>query len=166
MRFPSFARSPARRSRPESGFSTGWDFLGILRDGISVIQPDVSDAGGISETRRIAAMAETYDVTVAPHCPLGPIALAASLQIDFATPNILIQEQSISFSANGSSTIWWIAACSTSRTAGSRDRQVPGLGIEIDEKAVEEAAARGFECRTGSSTTPTVRMPKSERLGR
>jgi galactonate dehydratase len=121
------------------------DFLDILRDGISVIQPDVSDAGGISETRRIAAMAETYDVTVAPHCPLGPIALAASLQIDFATPNILIQEQSISFF--GEQFLDYLVDRSVfdlkdgwfSRPLG------PGLGIEIDEKRVEEAGKRGFE---------------------
>ena len=73
-----------------------WDFRDVLGSGLAVAQPDVSQAGGISETRKIAAMAEVYDVTVAPHCPLGPIALAASLQIDFATPNILIQEQSVS----------------------------------------------------------------------
>ena len=74
-----------------------WEFAEVIQSGVAVIQPDVSQAGGISELRRIAAMAETYDVTVAPHCPLGPITLAASLQIDFATPNILIQEQWITF---------------------------------------------------------------------
>lgn len=121
------------------------DFMDVLRDGIAVIQPDVSDAGGISETRRIAAMAETYDVSVAPHCPMGPIALAASLQIDFATPNILIQEQSIAF--YGRQFLDYLVDTSVfdlkdgwfSRPTG------PGLGIEIDEKRVEEAAARGFE---------------------
>jgi galactonate dehydratase len=121
------------------------DFMDVLRDGIAVIQPDVSDAGGISETRRIAAMAETYDVSVAPHCPLGPIALAASLQIDFATPNILIQEQSIAFF--GEVFLDYLVDTSVfdlkdgwfSRPTG------PGLGIEIDERAVEEAGRRGFE---------------------
>ena len=74
-----------------------WDFVDLVQSGVAVLQPDVSQAGGISELRRIAALAETYDVTVAPHCPLGPVTLAASLQIDFATPNILIQEQGITF---------------------------------------------------------------------
>jgi galactonate dehydratase len=68
-----------------------WDFRDVLASGIAVAQPDLSHAGGISEVRRIAAMAETYDVTMAPHCPLGPIALAASLQIAFSVPNFLIQ---------------------------------------------------------------------------
>jgi galactonate dehydratase len=121
------------------------DFIDILRDGIAVIQPDVSDAGGISEIRRIAAMAETYDVTVAPHCPLGPIALAASLQIDFATPNILIQEQSISFFGDRfldylvDRSVFDLKDGWFSRPTG------PGLGIEIDEKRVEEAGKLGFE---------------------
>jgi galactonate dehydratase len=64
-----------------------WDFRDVLTSGIAVVQPDVSHAGGISEVRRIAALAEAHDVTLAPHCPLGPIALAASLQLAFATPN-------------------------------------------------------------------------------
>lgn len=70
------------------------DFAPVLEAGVAVIQPDLSHAGGISEVRRIAAMAETKDALLAPHCPLGPIALAASLQVAFATPNFLIQEQS------------------------------------------------------------------------
>ncbi|BBC31114.1 hypothetical protein SGFS_024080 [Streptomyces graminofaciens] len=52
-----------------------WDFREVMTSGIAVAQPDLSHAGGISEVRRIAAMAETYDVAMAPHCPLGPIAL-------------------------------------------------------------------------------------------
>ena len=72
-----------------------WDFREVLGSGIAVAQPDVSHAGGISETIRIAAMAEAHGVRLAPHCPLGPIALAACLQVDVATPNFLIQEQSL-----------------------------------------------------------------------
>ena len=53
------------------------DFLPVLRAGIAVAQPDLSHAGGISEVRRIAALAETFDVLLAPHCPLGPISLAS-----------------------------------------------------------------------------------------
>src|SRR5690606_38444498 len=73
-----------------------WDFAPALEAGVAVIQPDLSHAGGISEVRRIAALAEVYDALLAPHCPLGPIALAACLQVGFATPNLLIQEQIIS----------------------------------------------------------------------
>ena len=70
------------------------DFRDVLSSGIAVAQPDVSHAGGISEVRRIAAAAETWGVSLAPHCPLGPIALAASLQVDCAVPNFLIKEHS------------------------------------------------------------------------
>ncbi len=75
---------------------TRWGFKDVLTSGaVDVIQPDLSHAGGLLETRKIAAMAEAFDVAVAPHCPLGPIALAASLQLDACTPNVVIQEQSL-----------------------------------------------------------------------
>src|SRR5207237_7688361 len=78
-----------------------WDFKPFFTRGIvDIIQPDLSHAGGISEVRRIAAMAEAYDVAVAPHCPLGPLALAACLQIAAATPNFVIQEMSLGIHYN------------------------------------------------------------------
>jgi galactonate dehydratase len=73
--------------------ATRWEFRDLLEQrACAVIQPDVCHCGGISELRRIAAMAETYFVSVAPHNPLGPVATAASIQFAFATPNFLIQE--------------------------------------------------------------------------
>ena len=80
---------------------TRWGFKDVLTSGaVDIIQPDLSHAGGMLETRKIAAMAEAYDVAVAPHCPLGPIALAASLQLDACTPNAVIQEQSLGIHYN------------------------------------------------------------------
>jgi len=77
-----------------------WDFKKIFTDGyVDIIQPDLSHAGGITECK-ICTMAEAYDVAVAPHCPLGPIALAASLQLDACTPNAFIQEQSLGIHYN------------------------------------------------------------------
>ena len=76
------------------------EFLPVLQAGVAVVQPDLSHAGGITEVRKIAALAETFDAALAPHCPLGPLALAASLQVAFATPNHLIQEQSIGIHYN------------------------------------------------------------------
>lgn len=58
-------------------------------------QPDVAHAGGITELKKIGAMAEAYDNALAPHMPYGPVALAASLQVDGCTPNAFIQEQLI-----------------------------------------------------------------------
>ena len=73
----------------------------LLRAGaVDIIQPDLSHAGGILECRKIAAMAEAYDVAVAPHCPLGPLALAACLQIAACTPNVAIQEMSLGIHYN------------------------------------------------------------------
>ncbi|MDX1745906.1 MAG: galactonate dehydratase, partial [Halobacteriales archaeon] len=78
-----------------------WDFKSLFEDGaVDVIQPDLSHAGGITEVHKIAAMAEAYDVAMAPHCPLGPIALAACLQVDACAPNALIQEQSLDIHYN------------------------------------------------------------------
>ena len=121
-----------------------WDFLPALAAGIAVAQPDICHAGGISEVHRIAAQAETYDVFMAPHCPLGPIALASSLQVDFAIPNLLIQEQSLGIHYNGagSDLLDYLLDRSVFQYRdGWVDRPLgPGLGIEIDTRAVESAA--------------------------
>jgi galactonate dehydratase len=128
-----------------------WDFRPAFEAGIAVAQPDVSHAGGISETRRIAAMAEVHDVLLAPHCPLGPIALAASLQVDFATPNFLIQEQSLGIGYGDDTGLlgYLVDAAPFTFVEGSIERPTaPGLGIEVDENAVRRAAERGHAWRT------------------
>ena len=128
-----------------------WDFRTVLGSGVAVIQPDLSHAGGISEVRRIAAMAEAYDVAVAPHCPLGPIALAASLQVGFATPNYLIQEQSTGIHYNdGADLLDYLVDRSvlTHQNGFIARLDGPGLGIEIDERAVERASQLASEWRT------------------
>ena len=72
---------------------TRWGFQDIIaRQAVAIVQPDLSHVGGISEARKIAAMAEPRGIALAPHCPLGPIALAACLQVDACTPNFLCQE--------------------------------------------------------------------------
>ena len=126
------------------------DFRPLLDSGVAVFQPDLSHAGGISEVRRIAALAETWDVALAPHCPLGPIALAASLQVDFATPNFLIQEASLGMHYNGG--VELLEYLVDPSVFAVRDGAIarptaPGLGIEIDEAAVRDAAARGHRWR-------------------
>lgn len=78
-----------------------YDFKRLLQiGGVDIIQPDLSHAGGITEVKKIAAMAESYDVALAPHCPLGPIALAACLNVDATSYNAVIQEQSIGIHYN------------------------------------------------------------------
>ncbi|MCE7080402.1 galactonate dehydratase [Streptomyces sp. ST2-7A] len=118
------------------------EVLPALRAGIAVLQPDPSHAGGISEVRRIASLAETFDVPIAPHCPLGPVALAASLQLAFATPNFLIQEESIGIHYHsGAELLDYVVDREVFRLReGHFDRPTaPGLGIEVDEVAVRAA---------------------------
>ncbi|PZS18899.1 MAG: galactonate dehydratase [Pseudonocardiales bacterium] len=126
-----------------------WDFRAAFESGIAVAQPDISHAGGISEVRRIAALAEMHDVFMAPHCPLGPVALAACLQVDFTIPNLLIQEQSLGIHYNGLGTDLLDYLVDPSVFAyhdGWVDRpRAPGLGVDLDEKAIVTAAAWGRE---------------------
>ncbi|TVY08688.1 galactonate dehydratase [Paenibacillus cremeus] len=130
---------------------TRWDFKRLLtQGGVDIIQPDLSHAGGIWEVRKIAAMAEAFDVAVAPHCPLGPIALAASLQLDFCTPNAFIQEQSLGIHYNqGSDLLDYLAdpALFDYEDGYVRRLKAPGLGIEINEEKVREMAAIGHRWR-------------------
>jgi galactonate dehydratase len=154
---PEFSRDLARITAATSiPIATGerlfsrWDFRDVLPTGIAVAQPDLSHAGGISEVRRIAAMAEAYDVALAPHCPLGPIALAASLQVDFAAPNFLIQEQSLGIDDRaGNDRLDHLVDPDVFRFADGHVERPPGagLGIEIDEKAVRRAARTGHRWR-------------------
>ena len=122
---------------------TRQEFKPVLDAGVSIVQPDLSHAGGITEVRKIAALAETYGAVIAPHCPLGPIALAACLQIGFSTPSHVIQEQSIGIHYNqGAEVLDYLVDTSVFDYAdGSVARLTgPGLGIEVDESAVRKAA--------------------------
>lgn len=121
------------------------EFIAPLQAGVAILQPDLSHAGGISEVRRIASMAEAFDAMIAPHCPLGPLALASCLQVAFASPNHLIQEQSIGIHYNtGAEVLDYVVDTEPLRFVdGCFERlSAPGLGIEIDESAVRDAASR------------------------
>ncbi|MEU6641871.1 galactonate dehydratase [Saccharomonospora sp. NPDC046836] len=126
------------------------DFLPALQAGVAIVQPDLSHAGGISEVRRIASLAETFDALLAPHCPLGPIALAASLQTAFATPNFLIQEQSIGIHYNvGAELLDYVLDRAPFAIVDGVIRRWddPGLGVRIDEDAVRKADREGHRWR-------------------
>ncbi|MFB6723800.1 galactonate dehydratase [Kribbella sp. NPDC056345] len=126
------------------------EFAAPLNAGIAVVQPDVSHAGGISELRRIASLADTHGAMLAPHCPLGPISLAASLQVSFATPNFLIQEQSrgIHYNLANDLTSYVVDPTPFTWTNGHAEyNPLPGLGITVDENAVREADKSGHTWR-------------------
>jgi galactonate dehydratase len=128
-----------------------WDFKRVITSGVvDVIQPDLSHAGGITEVRKIAAMAEAYDVALAPHCPLGPIALAACLQVDAVSYNAVIQEQSLGIHYNTSNDLLdYVTDASVFDYADGMVRipSGPGLGVEINEEYVIERAQEGHRWR-------------------
>lgn len=116
----------------------------LAAGGLSILQPDLSHAGGISECHKIAAMAEAHDVALAPHCPLGPVALAACLQVDFVAHNAVLQEQSIGIHYNeGADLLDYVInkddfACDAQGCIAALPK--PGLGVEIDEARLVEAS--------------------------
>ncbi|MBN1285042.1 MAG: galactonate dehydratase, partial [Anaerolineae bacterium] len=111
---------------------TKWGFREVLEKQAAVImQPDLSHAGGILECKKIAAMAECYYGAVAPHCPLGPIALAACVQLDACIPNFLVQEH-VTTGAGYLKEPLKIADGYIELPAK------PGLGVELDEDALQD----------------------------
>jgi galactonate dehydratase len=120
------------------------------RGGLAIVQPDLSHAGGISECVKIAAMAEAYDVALAPHCPLGPIALASCLQVDFVSHNAVLQEQSMGIHYNqGADLLDYVVNKDDFRISGGYFKPLPGpgLGVEIDEARVIEASRNAPDWR-------------------
>ena len=118
-----------------------YDFKRLLQiGGIDIVQPDLSHAGGISEVRKIAAMAEAYDVALAPHCPLGPLALASCLTVDAVCYNAVIQEQSLGEYAPGHSVLEYVKNADDFRFVNGFAKlpSIPGIGAEINKELVLE----------------------------
>ncbi|WP_070120893.1 galactonate dehydratase [Bacillus marinisedimentorum] len=128
-----------------------WDFKKVLEDGyVDIIQPDLSHAGGITESKKIFGMAEAYDVAVAPHCPLGPIALASCLQVDATSHNVFIQEQSLGIHYNqGSDLLDYLTDKSVFdyKEGYVENLKGPGLGVSIDEEYVRKQAETAHRWR-------------------
>ena len=128
-----------------------WDFKKVFEGGYAdIIQPDLSHAGGISEVKKIGAMAEAYDVAVAPHCPLGPISLSAAIQFDACTPNVILQEQSLGIHYNKNNDL--LDYVKNPEIFDYQDGYVdipekPGLGLEIDVEKVKEKSQESHNWR-------------------
>ncbi|MCP4403084.1 MAG: galactonate dehydratase [bacterium] len=109
---------------------TKWGFRELLeKQAVSIVQPDLCHAGGILEGKKIAAMAECYYAAIAPHNPLGPISLAAALQLDACTPNFMIQEQVTLGEEYLKEPFRIVNGCIELPTK-------PGLGIELDDEKI------------------------------
>jgi len=113
-----------------------WEFRTIFeKQACAYIQPDVAHAGGISEVKRIANMAEVYYIHIMPHCAIGALALSACMHVDAAVPNFLIQESTGPHQLAGAVQLSWKLADGFFELP-----TVPGLGVEVDEKEIATMA--------------------------
>ena len=127
-----------------------WEYRPFIeKQAVSIIQPDLCHCGGIFEARKIAAMAELYFMSVAPHNPLGPISLAACLNLDACIPNFLVQEHpgNPDLSDLG---VGYIKEPFVIKNGYIDIPKKPGLGIELDEDAIKE------KIYDGKWTTPRL----------
>ena len=149
--FKEIAKHVATPLATGERLNTRWQFKNIFKEGIiDIIQPDVALAGGILETKKIASMAETFDMAVAPHAPYGPIALAATLQVDACTPNVFIQEQSLGIHYNKGFDL--LDFVNNKEIFEYKDGFVnlptkPGLGLDLNEELIEEISKTKLEWR-------------------
>ena len=127
-----------------------WEYRQFIeKRAVSIIQPDLCHVGGIFEGRKLAAMMEMYYGSVAPHNPLGPISLAACLQLDACTPNFLVQEHP--GNADGSDLgVGYIKEPFVIKNGYIDVPTKPGLGIELDEEALKN------KLHDGSWSTPRL----------
>jgi galactonate dehydratase len=123
---------------------TRWGFRDVIdKQAAAFLQPDLSHAGGILETRKIAAMAEVYYMHLAPHSAIGPVAFAACLQLDACIPNFLIQEQGDWSLGDGLLKQAWEV-----KDGYLALPQRPGLGIEVDEDEARKWHSGSFDLPT------------------
>jgi galactonate dehydratase len=118
-----------------------WGILPFLRDGtLDIIQPDMTQAGGLSEVRKIAALAEMHGVAIAPHCPRGPVAVAAGMNLAACAPNFLILEYATDMGG-----VPWRQELITEPEQISHGHMAlprkPGLGVELNIAALEKHKA-------------------------
>jgi galactonate dehydratase len=142
--YPRLAESTSIPLAAGERMFSRFEFKNVFQaGGISIVQPDLSHAGGISECLKIAGMAEAYDVALAPHCPLGPVALAACLHVDFVSYNAVLQEQSMGIHYNkGGELLDYVVNKEDFKIENGYIKPLPkpGLGVVVDEQRVIEAS--------------------------
>lgn len=115
-----------------------WQFRELLeKQAVAVVQPDICHCGGIFEGRKIALMSELYFGSIAPHNPLGPISLAACLQVDACSPNFLVQEHPGN-PDGGDLGVGYLKEPFVMKNGYIDVPTKPGLGVELDEDALRE----------------------------
>ena len=115
-----------------------WQFRELLeKQAVAVVQPDICHCGGIFEGRKIALMSELYFGSIAPHNPLGPISLAACLQVDACSPNFLVQEHPGN-PDGGDLGVGYLKEPFVMKNGYIEVPTKPGLGVELDEDALKE----------------------------
>jgi galactonate dehydratase len=108
----------------------------ISQRAVDVVQMDIAHCGGILASKKIAAMAAVQDIRVAPHCSIGPVALAACLHFDVGTPNFMIQEAFVEFDVPWRNSL--VRGWNPIQNGELLVPDKPGLGIELDEAAIAE----------------------------
>ena len=103
---------------------------------VDVLQMDIAHCGGILAAKKVAAMAAAQDIRIAPHCSIGPVALAAALHFDVSTPNFMIQESFAEFDVPWRSSL--VRGWNPVQNGELVVPDAPGLGIDIDEQAIAE----------------------------
>lgn len=146
---------------------TRWDIKRFLEDAsVDILQPDIAHAGGISETKRIAQMAEAYDVAIAPHCPLGPVAFAASVHIGLTSPNFAILEMSLGmhYNTEAGDDIDLLTYLKNPSVFDIEEGYVGtpggyGLGIEVNEEMVRKISAgtEPWQCKVFHGPDGSIR---------
>lgn len=115
-----------------------WQYRELIeKQAVSVVQPDICHCGGIFEGRKIAVMSEMYYGTIAPHNPLGPISLAACIQLDACTPNFLIQEHPGNLDKSDLG-VGYIKEPFVIKDGYIEVSDKPGLGVELDDDALKD----------------------------
>lgn len=135
------ALAEVRRNISGTDLATGerlfsrWDYRKLIENQlVDIVQPDVCHCGGISELRRIAAAAETYYIRVAPHNPNGPVATAASIQLSAAIPNF----ETLEYAVPSEESLAVVINPARQQEGYFPIPETPGLGIDLDEKAMEK----------------------------
>ena len=142
------------------------EFLPVLAAGIAIAQPDPAHCGGITEAFRIATMAESYDVQIAPHCPIGPVALAACVQLDLAVPNFYAPEHIIDLRSPDSPDLAYLRNPEALvAVSGHLDRPTgPGWASRSTRTPYAPPPAPSRSCRgaTRCGATPTAASPNGD----